>query len=556
MAKSGPALLQGVIKGNLDAARNAREQNQRTLTPEANNARWKDSPEARLFKAYDDLEKALQGSTLISPEELEQSKKVVSRHQRSKRRGVEQKIISLNQQEIRAEKKEILRKLTPPKRDRAGTIFESKPETGVQTPPPETGNEPVSPSLSISLNLEEVSENLSDDVETNSDVAQATTAPSDESVLENQSLLPPTAPKPIRVTYTETTRTDSPSPVTIQPLPQGPSALRQQMEMIRMFNQAQSAQGPGSMLNQIWRLATSTPESIISGVSGGSIGPGALMSGGPMAAGGAPAAGMPGGAAAQGAKGLASQLPKLAAALKAAAAGASLSSIGWIIGGVILVLLILVLLSSGGGGNVANLIPTTEYLPLGTGEGEANPNALYGDAVSIDVENPCWPASGTISQLPNTGHGTTCGNDGVGVAYHQAIDIANPASVSVYTPHAGKVCVMTQTQMGDNGKLEGYGKYVVICTNEGFDMVFAHLLAFGPGLKQGDSVIKGQQVGVMGNTGNSTGNHLHFEITNWTICRPYNILDILPTSPLLQDNQSITQSCSQYSQTGGQNVPL
>jgi hypothetical protein len=370
-------------------------------------------------------------------------------------------------------------------------------------------------------------------------------AESDAPTPENKPSLPPISPqkmpKPIQVeNYSEPQSNNQPPHIVSQALPQGPSGLKQQVEMIRMFNQARTGEMPGGVWNRLYQFATGTPD-IISGVSGGSMGPGAVISGSGAAE---ATSAMAVGGTAPVAAGAVGSGAGTAAVGGTAVAGVSLSTIGLIILAVVGVLLLLVLVfGGGGGGNVANLVPTNEFLPLGTGGTEANPNALYGDAIPIDVENPCWPIGGGITQLPNLQHGTWCGNKGVGVAYHQAIDIATSTGTRVYAPYAGRVCVKTQTAMGSDGKLEGYGVYLVICTDLGFDMVFAHLADYASGIKQGDQVTKGQLIAFSGDTGNSTGPHLHFEITNLAVCRPYNILDIVPSIPA---SNQVVESCSQY----------
>lgn len=58
---------------------------------------------------------------------------------------------------------------------------------------------------------------------------------------------------------------------------------------------------------------------------------------------------------------------------------------------------------------------------------------------------------------------------------------------------------------------KSYGNYIVIATDDGWVILMAHM-AYTPMVSEGQHVTAGQQVGIMGNTGNSTGKHLHIEV--------------------------------------------
>lgn len=91
---------------------------------------------------------------------------------------------------------------------------------------------------------------------------------------------------------------------------------------------------------------------------------------------------------------------------------------------------------------------------------------------------------------------------GRGREFHTGIDIANNSSTKIKA--AGKGVV---TFAGYNS---GYGKMIVISHGYGYQSVYGHnreLL-----VKVGDKVEKGQLISEMGNTGRSTGPHLHFEV--------------------------------------------
>ncbi|MFB6363415.1 peptidoglycan DD-metalloendopeptidase family protein [Paenibacillus elgii] len=68
----------------------------------------------------------------------------------------------------------------------------------------------------------------------------------------------------------------------------------------------------------------------------------------------------------------------------------------------------------------------------------------------------------------------------------------------------------------DHGKVtfagwkSGYGNCIVIDHQNGYETLYGHLSKVG--VREGDGVKKGDKIGVMGSTGNSTGVHLHFEI--------------------------------------------
>ncbi len=95
------------------------------------------------------------------------------------------------------------------------------------------------------------------------------------------------------------------------------------------------------------------------------------------------------------------------------------------------------------------------------------------------------------------------GDRNYGSGHHYGIDIAAPAGTPVYASDGGVV-----VQAGWNSG--GYGNWVVIDHQNGFKTVYAHnsaVIAY-PGQK----VHQGQLLALVGSTGDSTGNHLHFEI--------------------------------------------
>ncbi len=88
-----------------------------------------------------------------------------------------------------------------------------------------------------------------------------------------------------------------------------------------------------------------------------------------------------------------------------------------------------------------------------------------------------------------------------------AYDITNDVGTNVYAPFAGRV---THKQSFDKTGtiLIGYGNHAVLRADNGYNYNLAHLSAF----EREGTVAAGDVVGYMGNTGNSTGPHLHYEL--------------------------------------------
>ena len=92
-----------------------------------------------------------------------------------------------------------------------------------------------------------------------------------------------------------------------------------------------------------------------------------------------------------------------------------------------------------------------------------------------------------------------------GWGFHGGTDIAGGGihGKPVYATKAGKVITAVTSN-------SGYGIYVLIDHGNGYSSLYAHMSARY--VNTGDTVKKGQMIGRVGSTGNSTGPHLHFEI--------------------------------------------
>lgn len=91
---------------------------------------------------------------------------------------------------------------------------------------------------------------------------------------------------------------------------------------------------------------------------------------------------------------------------------------------------------------------------------------------------------------------------GIGSKYHKGIDIAFPTGTHVLACEAGKVEVA--------GWSKGFGKCIII-SHGGVKTTYAHLSKIN--VTKGQRVVRGQFIGEVGSTGNSTGPHLHLGVS-------------------------------------------
>ncbi len=92
-----------------------------------------------------------------------------------------------------------------------------------------------------------------------------------------------------------------------------------------------------------------------------------------------------------------------------------------------------------------------------------------------------------------------------GIHGHNGVDLASSLNTPIMAAAAGKVIIAKQG--GWNG---GYGSYVVISHPNGMQTLYAHMNSVAASV--GQSVSQGSVIGYMGNTGDSSGVHLHFEV--------------------------------------------
>lgn len=134
--------------------------------------------------------------------------------------------------------------------------------------------------------------------------------------------------------------------------------------------------------------------------------------------------------------------------------------------------------------------------------------ALAAKSSVKDVVAPS--AAGYISPLEGkTKSNITTGY--YGYAGHTGVDFAIGGGTPVRAVKAGKVVTSTALKRA-NGSYRSYGEYVVIDHNDGTMTLYAHMQSGSRTVVAGQTVSQGQTIGKVGSTGNSTGNHLHFEV--------------------------------------------
>jgi murein DD-endopeptidase MepM/ murein hydrolase activator NlpD len=104
------------------------------------------------------------------------------------------------------------------------------------------------------------------------------------------------------------------------------------------------------------------------------------------------------------------------------------------------------------------------------------------------------------------GPGKSAGRGGAAFFMHNGVDLLAPTGTPVLAAASGTVVGAAPNA--------GYGNWIRIEHARHVATVYGHLSAFAAGISAGVKVERGQVIGFVGNTGRSTGPHLHFEVIN------------------------------------------
>jgi len=123
----------------------------------------------------------------------------------------------------------------------------------------------------------------------------------------------------------------------------------------------------------------------------------------------------------------------------------------------------------------------------------------FDDQKSLLASTPSlWPTQGWVT----SDFGVRLDPYSAERTMHQGLDIATPHGQNVMSPSDGTVVF--------NGTEGGYGKVLVIDHGYGVKTRYGHLSEVF--VRLGERIVRGQKVAAVGNTGRSTGPHLHYEV--------------------------------------------
>lgn len=150
--------------------------------------------------------------------------------------------------------------------------------------------------------------------------------------------------------------------------------------------------------------------------------------------------------------------------------------------------------------------------------------------------SPVWPCESAnyISTMYRYWNGGNPKSHGVRSNKYNAFDIAGSKGDTIYAIESGTV-------VEKDYQKSGFGYYVVIEHDNGLRSLYGHLKSEAV-VNKGDAVSRQQVIGYMGSTGNSSGNHLHFEMYN-----PDDTSEVInPWTTYYQGNVNVTVGGNSY----------
>lgn len=158
----------------------------------------------------------------------------------------------------------------------------------------------------------------------------------------------------------------------------------------------------------------------------------------------------------------------------------------------------------GRGGNqvvdrtVTNITMLQEMIPKRTEEMVQLKESVLEHKRELAATPSIWPARGRVSSEFGPRRSPFSGRQ----EFHDGIDIAASRGTPVYATADGKVT--------ESSYRRGIGNVIIIDHGYGYQTLYGHLSGFVA--SSGDQVVKGQLIGYVGNTGMSTGPHLHYTV--------------------------------------------
>lgn len=122
--------------------------------------------------------------------------------------------------------------------------------------------------------------------------------------------------------------------------------------------------------------------------------------------------------------------------------------------------------------------------------------------------------------------------------FHYGMDFTAPIGTDVFSSGNGKVKKLIRSR-------RGYGNHVIIDHGYGYETVYAHLSGFN--VRKGQRINRGDIIGYVGNSGRSTGPHLHYEVRYKN--RPVNPKDYYYMDLTPEEYEEMIEIASNYGQT-------